>query len=197
MRRWTATVATLALAAFALVTPAAANAFVEPATGTFEMTTAPGILPTWTSTDISLVALAPGMVTTSRFANDATVTLPVVARAQTANATAGGFRLINTETGDSVRCVIPVVDTRARVIDCVTSAGYNSALFTIEDIDDRERFTVDNSRTTIFTGMDIRLTRIGALTLNRDLSTTVFSTSVQIATGQLSVTREISRSARR
>ena len=183
--------AIIAVIAAALVAAAPAQASTQPASGTFEMTTAPGILPTWSSNDIAIVAISPSTVTTSRFANDATITLPIIARALTANATAGGFRITNTDTGASVRCLIPTIDTRARVIDCLTSAGYNSALFTIEGIEDRERITGSSTRTTIYSGMDIRLTRIGALTLNRDLSTTVFSTSVRVATGEMSVTRAL------
>jgi len=174
-----------------VLTSTPSTAVTTPADGEFEMTTAPGILPTWTSADIAIVGITPGTVTTSRFANDATVSLPVIARAQTANATAGGFRITNTETGGSVRCLIPTVDTRARVIDCLTGAGYNSALFTIEDIDSRERFTGVDTRTTIYSGMEIRLTRAGAQTLNKELSTTVFSTSVRVATGELSVSRAL------
>ena len=188
MRR---TLAIIAVVAASLAWAAPAHASAQPASGTFEMTTAPGIMPTWKSADISIVAISPGTVTTSRFSNDATITLPIIARAQTANATAGGFRITNTDTGASVRCLIPTIDTRARVIDCLTSAGYNSALFTIEGIEDRDRFTGSTTRTNIYSDMDIRLTRIGALTLNRDLSTTVFSTSVRVATADLSVTRAL------
>ena len=186
MRRMAAVLAVV----FAVVGAApAAQAFEEPATGTFTMTTAPGILPAWTSADITIVGIAPGTVTTSRFATDATIELPVVARAQTANATAGGFRLVNTKTGASVRCVVPVIDTKARVIDCLTASGYNSALFSIEKIASRESLSTPTTRTIGFQGLEVRLTAAGALTLNRELSSTVFTTSVRVGDGRLTVTR--------
>ena len=160
-----------------------------PASGTFTMTTAPGILPACDSADITVVGLAPGSVTTSRFSSQATITLPIVAKNGTANATAGGFRIVNTATGDSVRCLIPTIDTRARVIDCLTSAGYNIAIFTIDDIATRQKFVTAASRTTIFEGMEIRLTASGAAVLNRELEASAFSTSVTVATGDLIVRR--------
>ena len=181
---------TLITAATALAaTVPAAHAFEEPVTGTFTMTTAPGILPAWTSADITIAGITPGSVTTSRFATDAIIELPVVARAQTANATAGGFRISNTKTGASVRCLVPVIDTKARVIDCLTSAGYNSALFSIDSIASRESVTSPTSRTMGYQGLEIRLTPTGALTLNKELSSTVFSTSVRVGDGRLTVTR--------
>jgi len=153
------------------------------------MTTAPGILPTWASADISVLGVAPGTVTTSRFSSEATITLPVVVKNGTANATAGGFRIINTQTGASVGCFIPTIDTRARVVDCLTSAGYNSAIFTIDDIETRQKFVTSASRTTMFEGMKIRLTAGGATLLNRELDANSFSTSVTVATGNLIVRR--------
>ena len=186
MRRLIALVAAVAVVTWSAP---AAHAFEEPATGTFSMTTAPGILPAWTSSDITIAGITPGSVTTSRFATDATIELPVVARAQTANATAGGFRIVNTKTGASVRCLVPVIDTKARVIDCLTTTGYNSALFSIDTIATRERVTTSSTRTLAYQGMDIRLTAAGALTLNKELSSTVFTTSVRVGEGQLTVTR--------
>lgn len=183
-------IALAAVLAAALGAAPAAQAFEEPVTGTFTMTTAPGILPAWTSADITIAGIAPGSVTTSRFATDATVELPVVARAQTANATAGGFRIANTKTGQSVRCLVPVIDTKARVIDCLTSSGYNTALFTIEKIETRERAQTSTTRTLDYQGMDIRLTAAGALALNKELSSTVFTTSVRVGEGQLTVTQQ-------
>lgn len=191
------TLTAIIVALTALVLAPAAHAVDEPVTGTFEMTTAPGILPAWASDDITIVGINPGTVTTSRFASDATISLPVVAQAQTANATAGGFRILNTTTGKSVRCLIPAIDTRARVIDCLTSSGYNSALFSIEDIATRESLTTSTSRTVTYAGMDIRLTRTGALTLNRELASTAFSSSVRVATGELVVITPIQQSERR
>ena len=185
MRRLLVAVVAIALT---LTGSATAAAFEQRALGAFEMTTAPGVLPAWSSAGIAINGISPGNVTTSQFASDATITLPVVARAQTANATAGGFRISNTTTGASVRCSIPVVDTRARVIDCLTSAGYNTALFTIESIAERQTVTTSTTRTTTHQGMEIRLSPAGALTLNRELSTTVFTTSVRVGEGSLRVT---------
>lgn len=177
----------------ALLTPVVfaspAPAFEEPATGGFSMTTAPGILPAWSSAGITIAGIAPASVTTTRFSTDATVTLPVVARAQSANATAGGFRIVNNETGASVRCLIPTIDTKALVVDCLTTSGYNTALFSIENIARRQSFASSTNKTTIFQGMDLKLTTAGALALNRELGTTVFTTSVRVATGDLTVTR--------
>ena len=182
-------IALAAIATSLAVAAPAAHAFEEPVTGTFTMTTAPGILPAWSSADITIAGITPGSVTTSRFATDATIELPVVARAQTANATAGGFRIANTKTGESVRCLVPVIDTKARVIDCLTSTGYNSALFSIDSIGSRESVTGPTSRTMGYQGLVIRLTPTGALTLNKELSSTVFSTSVRVGDGRLTVTR--------
>ena len=187
MRRWLALLVALLVPA-ALASPA--QAFEEPASGNFAMTTAPGVLPAWTSSGITIAGITPGSVTTTRFSTNATITLPVVARALSANATAGGFRILNTQTGASVRCLIPTIDTKARVVDCLTASGYNSALFSIESIDTRQTFTSSTNRTTIYQGMDIKLTSAGALALNRELDTTVFTTSVRVATGELTVTRE-------
>jgi hypothetical protein len=172
------------LAAAALAT-APVKASDTPATGTFTMTTAPGILPAWNAADVTIVGIAPGTVTTGRFGNDATVTLPVVARNGTATATAGGFRIVNTDSGASVRCIIPAIDTRARVIDCLTTAGYNAALFAIEDIEGRQNFTTPSRRSTLVQGMEIRLTPSGVATLNRALGVRAFSTSVRFADGNL------------
>ena len=167
-----------------------AQAVEEPAQGTFTMTTAPGILPAWTSNEITIVGIAPGTVTTSRFSTDATIQLPVIARSLSANATAGGFRIVNTETNASVRCLIPSVDTKALVVDCLTSAGYNSALFSIEKIGTRQSFVSSTTRTTIFQDMDLYLTTAGAQILKSELKSSVFSTSVRVATGNLMVSRE-------
>ena len=188
--RVSAFVASMSVAIAALV-PAAcpAGADTVPAMGSFTMTTAPGILPAWSASNITIIGVAPASVTTSRFSSDATITMPLVAKNGTANASAGGFRVTNTESGDSFRCLIPVVDTRARVIDCLTDAGYNLTVFSIEEIDDRQTLTTSSTRTTIFEGMEIRLTASGASMLNRELDTTVFSTSVAVADGTLLVRR--------
>jgi len=179
-------------AAILLIAVGAAPAFAEekPANGTVTITTGPGVLPAWTSADIAIVGISPGSVTTSRFSTSATITLPIVAKTGTANATAGGFRILNTSDGTSFSCRIPTVDTRARVVDCVTDSGYNTALFVITDIGNRERFNSATTATTIFQDMEMRLSAIGASVLNARLDTSVFSTSVRSATGELIVSRD-------
>ena len=192
MRRLALRAIPIALLGIGLSWTAAASAAADtvPATGTFQMTTSPGILPTWTRADIALIGIAPGAVITSPADQSARIDLPVVAKTGTANATAGGFRLVNTSTGEAVRCLVPTVDTRARLIECLTSSGYSLALFEVSDIDERTKIATDTTRTTIFEGMDIRLLNSAmADRLNKELDTSVFSDSVQIAEGSLVVTR--------
>lgn len=168
------------------------NPATTEATGIFTMTTGPGIQPAWDSAGITLTAISPGSTSASTSSATTKITLPVVAKTSTANATAGGFRLTNTKTKESVRCSLPTVDTRARVIDCITDAGYNSTLFTIDSIQTREFFGNGTFRTSIFTGMVIKITSPEfAKILNEALSTTVFSSSVTMAIGDLTVTRRL------
>lgn len=188
MRRMVIGVA--AVIGLATLVPSSANAQEIPASGTAILTTAPGVLPAWTSAGITIVGINPGSVTTSRFSTSATINLPVVAKASTANATAGGFRISNTSTGKSFRCLVPTIDTRARVVDCLTDMGYNTALFTIDSIGNRQRFDSRSTSTTVFQEMDLRLTANAANLLNTQLSTTVFTTSVRSATGELIVSSE-------
>jgi len=130
-------------------------------------------------------------VITNTLTKTARVSLPVVAKSSTANATAGGFRFVNTTTGKQVRCSVPTVDTRARVVDCVLPSGYNSAVFAITDIADRTKLTTGSARTTIFQGMELRIiNREMANRLNTELTTTVFSASVVVGNGSLVVTRD-------
>ncbi len=186
-----AVTALLALTLSAALVPAPAHATTVSATGTFEMTTAPGILPTWTRADIAIIGITPGAVITASQNAQARIDLPVVNKTGTANATAGGFRIVNTDTGDSIRCFVPTIDTRARLIDCQTASGYNLTIFEIVAIEDRTKINTRTTRTTIFQGMDIRLLNSAmADRLNRELDTSVFSDSVQVAEGNLVVTRE-------
>ena len=183
--------AALAAAGLILAGSTAANANELPATGTFTWTTAPGILPAWDTAGISLVGVSPGSVITNDLSRTARVTLPVVAKSSTANATAGGFRFVNTETGEQVRCSVPSVDTRARVVDCVLPSGYNAAIFEITAIESRTKLSTVTTRTTIFQDMQLRIiNREMANRLNDDLDTTVFSSSVVIGNGALVVTRD-------
>jgi hypothetical protein len=179
-------------AALLALTPAVpASAEEVPAEGSFTFTTGPGILPAWDSAGISIVGVSPGSGITNTSTKTARVILPLVAKAGTANAAAGGFRFLNTETGDSFRCSNPTIDTRARVIDCVLPSGYNSTVFAITDIEGRAKANTDTTKTTIFQGMRIQIiNREMANRLNDELDTNVFSTSVILADASLIVTRD-------
>jgi len=163
------------------------------ATGTFTFTTSPGILPTWASAGIVLVGISPGSVMTASASLNARITLPVVAKTGTANAVAGGFRLLNSQTGQTVRCQVPTIDTRARLIDCVLTDGTVSTLFVITEIADRFKVADRESITTFFRGIDLSLVdSASAASLNTALGTNVFSASVSVARGALEVSRELS-----
>ncbi len=182
--------AVLTATAISTTSATAASATDQPATGTFTWTTAPGIMPAWDSAGISLVGVSPGSVITNTATKTARVSLPIVAKSSTANATAGGFRFVNTKTGEQVRCSVPTVDTRARVVDCVLPSGYNAALFEIASIESRRKVNTDSTLTTIFQGMQLRIiNREMANRLNDELKTTVFSSSVVIGNGSLLVSR--------
>ena len=186
------TVAALCALGLALVgaTPAQA-ADTLPASGTFSFSTANGILPTWSAEDIVLIGVSPGSVVTTTTGTTARVSLPIVAKTGTANAAAGGFRLSNTDTGESVRCSNPVIDTRARVVDCVLADGTNARVFTISAITSRSRVTGSSTVTTIFRGVRLRINgQAMADMLNDSLSTYAFSPFVTIGTGDLIVTRD-------
>jgi hypothetical protein len=162
-----------------------------PATGTFSFTTANGILPTWEAEDMVLVGSAPASVTTTSTGTTARVRMPIVAKTGTANAAAGGFRMTNTETGDSVRCASPTIDTRARLVDCVLSDGSTADLFTITDIRSRTRVTGASTITTIFRGMTLRINgQEMADKLNEQLGVYTFSPYVTVGVGDLIVTRD-------
>lgn len=193
MRRPFAALSAFVLAAATLAAASAlpAHASEQPASGTFTFTTGPGILPAWDSAGIFLVGVSPGSVLTNRISNTARVSLPLVAKSGTANAAAGGFRFVNTETGDSFRCSVPTIDTRARLVDCVLPSGYNSTVFEITDIDERTKINTSLTKTTIFEGMQLRIiNREMANRLNDELDTRVFSASVVIGNGSLVVTRD-------
>ena len=188
-RRTIAAACTLGLA---LVAAAPAHATETlPASGTFSFSTANGILPTWSAEDIVLIGVSPGSVVTTSTGTTARVSLPIVAKTGTANAAAGGFRLSNTVTGESVRCSNPVIDTRARVVDCVLADGTNADLFIIPSISSRSRVAGSSTTTTIFRGVRLRINGPEmADMLNEALSTYAFSPSVTIGTGDLIVTRD-------
>ena len=177
----------------ALGSPAQANDVpTVDASGTFTFTTNPGILPTWESAGISIVGISPGSVITTTGGLNARITLPVVAKTGTANATAGGFRLLNAETGLSVRCQVPTVDTRARLVNCVFADGSERSLFVITAIADRFKVTDSDSITTFFRGIDMSFVdSASAASLNTALKVNVFSASVSVARGVLEVSRVI------
>jgi hypothetical protein len=162
-----------------------------PATGTFTFTTANGILPTWAAEDIVLIGVSPGSVVTAASNLSARVSVPIVAKTGSANAAAGGFRISNSATGASVRCSNPVIDTKARVIDCVLPGGRNEALFAITAIATRARVAGDSTLTWIFRGVALRINgQDMADLLNDELDTTTFSPYVTVGVGDLVVTRE-------
>jgi hypothetical protein len=188
-RRMTALACVLGLAVVAAA-PAQAVETI-PASGTFSFSTANGILPTWSAEDIVLVGVSPGSVVTTSTGTTARVSLPIVAKTGTANAAGGGFRLSNTATGESVRCSNPVIDTRARVVDCVLADGTNAELFTITSIRSRSRIVGSSTITTVFRGVTMRINgQDMADMLNEELSTYAFSPSVTVGTGDLIVTRD-------
>jgi hypothetical protein len=162
------------------------------ATGSFALTTAPGVVPALTSAGITIDAISPATKTVYSLTGSARIFLPVVAKTGTANAMAGGFKFTNAKTRESISCFIPTVDTRARVIDCRLNTGFNNTLFAIDDIEDREFLDNGTIRTSVFTGMEIALNSDdSAELLNDTLDTTVFSSSVTFATGSLTVTRTL------
>ena len=190
MRGIRSTVAVVAAACALLVgvVPASATDTI-PASGRFSFVTANGILPTWQDDDITLVGISPGSVTTSAYGTNARVTVPIIAKTSTANAAAGGFRLVNTTTNESVRCANPTIDTRARVVDCVLANGTNKELFAITAIGSRARVLGSSSVTRIFRDVELRiLDQTTADYLNESLSTAVFSPSVSVGAGDLVVT---------
>jgi hypothetical protein len=166
-----------------------------PATGSFTFTTSPGVLPAWNSANISMTAISPGSLTQLTATASQRLELPVVAKTGSANALSGGFRLTNTKTRESLNCLIPTVDTKARVLDCVTiGAGAvwetNRVFFAISEIGFRERGTNNSETTSTFRDMNfVVASTTMADYLNEQLSTTVFTTSVSIATGTLETTR--------
>ena len=162
-----------------------------PASGTFSFSTANGILPTWDADDIVLVGVSPGSVVTTSTGTTARVSLPIIAKTGSANAAAGGFRINNTVTGETVRCSNPTIDTRARVVDCVLPDGKNAKLFKITTIRSRSQVTGSSTITTVYRGVQLRINgQAMADFLNASLSTYSFSPSVTIGSGDLIVSRD-------
>jgi hypothetical protein len=197
MRRIALAVASAALVGAGLAAAAPAQAVTSPlwetvpASGTFSFSTANGILPTWGSEDIVLVGISPGSAVTTSTNTSARVSLPIVAKTGSANAAAGGFRLSNTVTGQSVRCSTPTIDTRARVVDCVLADGTNARLLAISSIRSRSLVSGSSTITTIYRGVTLRINgQVMADRLNQALDTTAFSPYVTVGIGDLIVTRD-------
>ena len=162
----------------------------KPATGTFTFRTANGILPTWEAADLRITGVSPGSAITEYRSTYTDVALPIVAGNGSANFAAGGFRITNVSNGNFVNCATPVIDTRARVIDCVTQGGINRQLFLINAIGSRTTTLGLNSETWLYRGMSLRVASTDmADFLNSALETNVFSPYVTFANGELSVTR--------
>ncbi|MBK9738896.1 MAG: hypothetical protein IPO93_05200 [Actinobacteria bacterium] len=179
---------TVALTGAALPATAATTDTI-PAGGTFSFTTGNGILPTWTADDIVIIGVSPGSVTTAPSNLFSRISMPIVAKTGSANAAAGGFRLYNSTTGQSVRCSTPTIDTRARVIDCVLPGGKNAALFSMKSIRTRSVITGSSTVTTIYRGIVLRINgQAMADLLNDSLSISTFSPYVTVGTGDLIVT---------
>ncbi len=195
MRRTLPVLATLtitALAAGLLAAPARALPPGEtvPITGTFSFTTANGVVPTWEAEDIALIGVAPASVVTTAAGITARVSLPLVAKTGTAYAAAGGFRLLNRDTGVSVRCSTPTIDTAARLVDCILPDGSQEALLLISAIDSRSRVWGSTTVTSIFRGVEVRINgQEAADLLNEQLDVNTFSPSIVIGTGDLIAAR--------
>ncbi|MSW82652.1 MAG: hypothetical protein F2840_16095 [Actinobacteria bacterium] len=160
-----------------------------PAEGTFTLRTGNGILPTWNSEGLRLTGVSPGSAITNSTATSATVTLPIIAKKGSANFAAGGFRITNTKTGAFVNCATPVVDTRARVLDCVLRSGTNLPLFAFESIEGRSFGLIGDTVSADYTGMVMRVAgQRAADFLNKELGTNAFSPYVTVATADLSFT---------
>lgn len=164
------------------------NPNTVPATGSFALTTAPGIVPAWEREDIVLTAISPATGTDLSVAATTKLTMPVVAKTGSAVALSGGFRLTNTQTRETIRCMIPTVDTKALVLDCIVNVDENLQIFAIDKIRSRSSDVGFDSRTSQFTGMEFKVASLAtADKMNKALSTSVFTPSVVIAVGDLNV----------
>lgn len=196
MRALAALVGALVLAVAAPAAAAPAKSTVD-ATGEFSFTTASGVLPTWEAADLRIVGIAPGSALTSTTTNSATVRVPLVAKNGSANFAAGGFRITNVAEGTFINCASPVIDTGARVVDCVFPDGSNASVFAISSIGSRVRTQSGTTATTVFRRISLRVASTQmADDLNRILRVRVFSPSVTVASGELQVSWISARSTR-
>lgn len=161
---------------------------VPEASGTFSFTTANGIAPTWKSYGIAISGISPGSALSNSPLTNVRVAFPIVAKDGTANFAAGGFKLANLTNGNFVNCQTPVVDTRAKVVDCVMKDLKNRHLFRIVSIRSTQQ-ALGNYSTTIYRGITLRVNdQDTADYLNKELGANTFSPSVTFASGQLTVT---------
>lgn len=160
----------------------------DEASGNFFFTTANGIAPTWSASGITLSGISPGSALSNSPLTRIRVSIPVVAKLGTANFAAGGFKIQNNKTREFVNCQTPVIDTRAKVIDCVLKDGTNSRLFAITSIATIKQ-TVGYYDSTNYRGMKLQVAdQEIADFLNEELSVNLFSPSVTFALAQLTVT---------
>jgi hypothetical protein len=158
------------------------------ASGNFFFTTANGIAPTWFASGITLSGISPGSALSNSPLTRVRVSIPVVAKLGTANFAAGGFKIQNTKTREFVNCQTPVIDTRAKVIDCVLKDGTNAKLFAITSIASAKQ-TLGYYDSTNYRGMKLQVAdQDVADMLNDELSVNLFSPSVTFAIAQLTVT---------
>ena len=160
----------------------------DDASGNFFFTTANGIAPTWFASGITLSGISPGSALSNSPITRVRVSLPIVAKLGTANFAAGGFKIQNTKTREFVNCQTPVIDTRAKVIDCVLKDGTNAKLFAITSIGTVKQ-TLGYYDSTNYRGMKLQVAdQDVADMLNDELSVNLFSPSVTFALAQLTVT---------
>ncbi len=160
----------------------------DDASGNFFFTTANGIAPTWFASGIALSGISPGSALSNSPLTRVRVAIPIVAKLGTANFAAGGFKIQNTKTREFVNCQTPVIDTRAKVIDCVLKDGTNAQLFAITSIATIKQ-TLGYYDSTNYRGMKLQVANQDvADMLNDELSVNLFSPSVTFAIGQMTVT---------
>jgi len=160
----------------------------DDASGNFFFTTSNGIAPTWAASGITLSGISPGSAISNSPLTRIRVSIPVVAKLGTANFAAGGFKIQNIRTREFVNCQTPVIDTRAKVIDCVLKDGTNARLFAITSIATTKQ-TLGYYDSTNYRGMRLQVAdQEIADFLNDELSVNLFSPSVTFALAQLTVT---------
>ena len=160
----------------------------DDASGNFFFTTANGIAPTWFASGLTISGISPGSALSNSPLTRVRVSIPIVAKLGTANFAAGGFKIQNTKTREFVNCQTPVIDTRAKVIDCVLKDGTNAKLFAITSVASVKQ-TLGYYDSTNYRGMKLQVaTQEVADMLNDELSVNLFSPSVTFALAQLTVT---------